>query len=104
MPPAHVLASLVPESPAFADLIRTEHQLDWTLLRKRAQANDALGRPTKVKRTLRVYLSYTAYNQAAQQSTEETLPDPVTGQGVPGWTLRIEGRLLDVSKTVKARV
>ena len=48
MPPPHLLASLVPESKMFKDLIDMEQRLDWTMLRKRAEANDALGRVVKV--------------------------------------------------------
>ena len=48
MPPPHLLASLVPESKMFKDLIETEQKLDWTMLRKRAEVNDALGRVVKV--------------------------------------------------------
>jgi hypothetical protein len=93
MPPPHLLASLVPESKMFKDLIEMEQRLDWTMLRKRAEVNDALGRVVKVsqqqrrirtwldqdelicilsfgsqiKRTLRVYLSNTARNQEWQR-------------------------------------
>ena len=48
LPPPHVLATLVPDSPAFAELIKIEQKLDWTLLRKKAEINDALGKPTRV--------------------------------------------------------
>lgn len=50
MPPPHLLASLVPESKMFKDLIDMEQKLDWTMLRKRAEVNDALGRVVKVSR------------------------------------------------------
>lgn len=53
LPPPHVLSSLVPDSPAFADLLRVEQQLDWTLLRKKAEINDALGKPLRVRGTIR---------------------------------------------------
>ena len=29
--------------------MKIEHKLDWTLLRKKAEINDALGRPTRVR-------------------------------------------------------
>ncbi|KAK4688672.1 SWI/SNF-related matrix-associated actin-dependent regulator of chromatin subfamily D, partial [Tremellales sp. Uapishka_1] len=82
LPPPHVLATLVPDSPAFADLMKIEQKLDWTLLRKRAEINDALGRPTRVKRTLRVFVSNTAHDQPWQteyvQGEEESTPGPST--------------------------
>lgn len=94
--------------------MKIEQKLDWTLLRKKAEINDALGRSTRVKRTLRVFLSNTVHDQAWQvgeekekkegdvemtEGTDEKKDDVDlnTGKGVAGWVLRIEGRLLDVS-------
>lgn len=48
LPPPHVLSTLVPDSPAFTELMKVEQRLDWTLIRKKAEINDALGRPIKV--------------------------------------------------------
>ncbi|ORY34769.1 putative chromatin remodeling-related protein [Naematelia encephala] len=105
LPPPHVLATLVPDSPAFNDLMKVEQKLDWTLLRKKAEINDALGRPVRVKRSLRVFISNTAHHQTWQDdasgrsqeqngdSTQNV--DVNTGKGIPGWVLRVEGRLLD---------
>lgn len=136
----------MPDSPAFTELMKIEQKLDWTLLRKKAEINDALGRSTRVKRTLRVFLSNTVHNQPwqtgssgeekdgdvqmgeekkaegenkegenkeggdgetkegeenkAEGSSTAAAPtgvDVKTGNGVAGWVLRIEGRLLDVS-------
>lgn len=56
----------MPDSPAFTELMKIEQKLDWTLLRKKAEINDALGRSTRVKRTLRVFLSNTVHNQPWQ--------------------------------------
>jgi SWI/SNF-related matrix-associated actin-dependent regulator of chromatin subfamily D len=44
---------------------------------------------------LRVFVSNTAHDQAWQKEAEGV--DMETGKGIPGWVLRIEGRLLDVS-------
>jgi SWI/SNF-related matrix-associated actin-dependent regulator of chromatin subfamily D len=38
----------VPDSPAFLDLMQIEQKLDWTLLRKKAEINDAMGKPIRV--------------------------------------------------------
>ncbi|WWD20275.1 hypothetical protein CI109_104751 [Kwoniella shandongensis] len=80
LPPPHVLASLVPDSPAFTELMKIEQKLDWTLLRKKAEINDALGRPTRVKRTLRVFISNTAHDQPWQkeQPAAEAVPTTST--------------------------
>lgn len=48
LPPPHVLSALVSNSPAFNELMKIEQKLDWTLMRKKAEVNDALGRPTRV--------------------------------------------------------
>jgi len=148
LPPPHILASLVPDSPAFVDLMQVEQKLDWTLLRKKAEINDALGRPVRVsyrldtpqpvlriplenlipvlnsvqvKRNLRIFISNTTHDQtwqnelsnaekananpgspskqgdAKDQNGKEVEMDVTTGKGIPGWVMRIEGRLLDVS-------
>jgi SWI/SNF-related matrix-associated actin-dependent regulator of chromatin subfamily D len=68
-----------------------------------------------VKRTLRVFLSNTAHDQEWQKQQEAKPEGAVDGEGaaapppqpqavdmdngknIPGWLLRVEGRLLDVS-------
>ncbi|RSH93276.1 SWI/SNF complex component snf12 [Saitozyma podzolica] len=107
LPPPHVLSTLVPDSPAFTELMKIEQKLDWTLLRKKAEINDALGKPIRVKRTLRVFVSNTTHDQpwqveAKSQETGgdvsmETKPDVdlKAGKGIAGWVLRVDGRLLD---------
>ncbi|KAL4721088.1 hypothetical protein ACJJTC_005936 [Scirpophaga incertulas] len=76
---------LVPESQAYMDLLAFERKLDHTILRKRLDIQEALKRPMKQKRKLRIFISNTFY----------------PGQGdnaVASWELRVEGRLLDDSK------
>ncbi|GHJ86730.1 hypothetical protein NliqN6_3132 [Naganishia liquefaciens] len=114
MPPPHVLASLVPESAMFEELLKMEQKLDWTILRKKAEVTDAIGKPVRIKRTMRVYISNTAYNQAWQKDEEVAAgKEPMsvnveTGDGIPSWNLKIEGRLLDtgnlrIDKTAKRK-
>jgi SWI/SNF-related matrix-associated actin-dependent regulator of chromatin subfamily D len=65
-----------------------------------------------VKRNLRVFISNTAHDQTWQNELADSKPqeegaadqekkngemDVNTGKGIPGWVMRIEGRLLDVS-------
>lgn len=50
LPPPHVLSTLIPDSPAFTELMKIEQRLDWTLLRKKAEINEALGRTIKVSK------------------------------------------------------
>ena len=50
---------LVPESQAYMDLLSFEHKLDGTIARKKLDIQEALKRPMKVKRRLRIYVSHT---------------------------------------------
>jgi SWI/SNF-related matrix-associated actin-dependent regulator of chromatin subfamily D len=61
LPPPHVLSALVTDSPAFAELMKIEQRLDWTLMRKKAEINDALGRPIRVSEatTMDLYVELT---------------------------------------------
>lgn len=64
LPPS--ITRSMPESALYADLVRMERALDWTVARKRAEIQDGLGRNTKIKRTLRIFLSNTCSNQPFQ--------------------------------------
>lgn len=56
----------IKESALYNDLQRMERNLDWTLARKRAELMDSMGKPPRVKRTLRIFLSNTCANQPFQ--------------------------------------
>lgn len=79
-----------------------------------------------MKRTLRVFLSNTAHDQEWQKEHDqketgedgqpststagevkaepsEAKVDVDNGKGIPGWVLRVEGRLVDVSLVDRAR-
>ncbi|KAG2468275.1 SMRD1 regulator, partial [Polypterus senegalus] len=78
---------LVPESQAYMDLLAFERKLDQTIMRKRLDIQEALKRPIKQKRKLRIFISNT-FNPAK--------PDAEDGEGtVASWELRVEGRLLE---------
>ncbi|KHN81249.1 SWI/SNF-related matrix-associated actin-dependent regulator of chromatin subfamily D member 1 [Toxocara canis] len=83
---------LVPESQAYMDLLAFEQKLDATITRKRLDIQEALKRPLKVKRRLRIYISHTfiAGKEPEREGEEGT---------VPMWELRVEGRLLDEAPT-----
>uniref|UniRef100_A0A915B9A5 DM2 domain-containing protein n=3 Tax=Ascarididae TaxID=6250 RepID=A0A915B9A5_PARUN len=83
---------LVPESQAYMDLLAFEQKLDATITRKRLDIQEALKRPLKVKRRLRIYISHTfiAGKEPEREGEEGT---------VPMWELRVEGRLLDEPPT-----
>jgi len=48
---------LVPESQAYMDLLAFERKLDSTIMRKRLDIQEALKRPMKQKRKLRIFIS-----------------------------------------------
>merc|ERR1711868_98943 len=52
---------LVPESQAYMDLLQFERKLDSTIMRKRLDIQEALKRPMKQKRKLRIFISNTSF-------------------------------------------
>ncbi|KAI9454270.1 SWI/SNF complex subunit [Russula earlei] len=99
--PASILSDpqLSVDSQMYQDLLEMEKKLDWTIMRKKAEVQDALGRTAFTTRTLRLFLSHTASGQAWQSETSTSgtaePPNFETGQGIPAWQLKIEGRLLE---------
>jgi len=83
---------LVPESQAYMDLLSFENKLDSTIMRKKLDVQEALKRPIKQRRTLRVFVS-TNFNNIKQEET----PGREAFTPAPEWETRIEGRLLDQS-------
>ncbi|EIW74788.1 SWI/SNF complex 60 kDa subunit [Coniophora puteana RWD-64-598 SS2] len=85
------------DSKMYRDLVEMERKLDWTISRKRVEIQDALARSPSTTRTLRIFLSHTTSGQA-WQSTEGADPtvNLETGEGIPAWTLKVEGRLLEI--------
>uniref|UniRef100_A0A8C1RJP7 SWI/SNF related, matrix associated, actin dependent regulator of chromatin, subfamily d, member 3a n=1 Tax=Cyprinus carpio TaxID=7962 RepID=A0A8C1RJP7_CYPCA len=82
-----IIRELVPESQAYMDLLAFERKLDQTIMRKRVDIQEALKRPMKQKRKLRLYISNT-FNPAK--------PDAEDSEGsIASWELRVEGKLLD---------
>lgn len=85
---------LVPESQAYMDLLAFERKLDATIMRKRLDIQEALKRPMKQKRKLRIFISNTFY--PSKEPTEGT--EPGAEGSVASWELRVEGRLLEDTK------
>ncbi len=48
----------MPESQAYMDLLTFEQKLDATITRKRLEIQEAIRRPMKQKRKLRVFISH----------------------------------------------
>ncbi|RDD40204.1 SWI/SNF-related matrix-associated actin-dependent regulator of chromatin subfamily D member 1 [Trichoplax sp. H2] len=74
------IRDVVPESKAYMDLLEFETKLDTTIMRKRLDIQEALKRPIKEKRTLRLFISH------------DFIIDEAT---VPSWEMKIEGKILD---------
>ncbi|XP_046884377.1 SWI/SNF-related matrix-associated actin-dependent regulator of chromatin subfamily D member 3 isoform X1 [Hypomesus transpacificus] len=81
------IRELVPESQAYMDLLAFERKLDQTIMRKRVDIQEAIKRPMKQKRKLRLYISNT-FNPAKPE------PDDSDGS-IASWELRVEGKLLE---------
>ncbi|XP_055373991.1 brahma-associated protein of 60 kDa [Condylostylus longicornis] len=82
---------LVPESQAYMDLLTFERKLDATIMRKRLDIQEALKRPMKQKRKLRIFISNTFY--PGKDGDNES-----SDGAVASWELRVEGRLLEDNK------
>lgn len=80
---------LVPESQAYMDLLAFERKLDSTIMRKRLDIQEALKRPMKQKRKLRIFISNTSFPARDGDGEEGS---------VASWELRVEGRLIDDDK------
>ncbi|KAI0686141.1 SWI/SNF complex 60 kDa subunit [Earliella scabrosa] len=89
------------DSAMYRDLLQMERKLDWTMTRKRVEVHDALQRIIPATRTLRIFLSHTVSGQAWQREGlegEAAQPNPETGENIPAWQLRIDGRMLERAK------
>ncbi|KAI7906787.1 uncharacterized protein BX663DRAFT_497579 [Cokeromyces recurvatus] len=91
------IETFIPESKLYRELVEFEKKLDATIMRKRLDIQEALGKPSKVPHTLRLFISNTASDQTVHTEQENTfdLNNGIT----PNWTLRIEGRLLDSNRS-----
>ncbi|THG95970.1 hypothetical protein EW026_g5774 [Hermanssonia centrifuga] len=95
------------DSQMYNDLLQMERKLDWTITRKRVEVQDAMGRPMTTTRTLRIFLSHTVSGQPWQQEngTSDVNVNVETGEGIPAFQFKIEGRLLELpNQRAKDRV
>uniref|UniRef100_A0AC34QLQ1 DM2 domain-containing protein n=1 Tax=Panagrolaimus sp. JU765 TaxID=591449 RepID=A0AC34QLQ1_9BILA len=81
------IAEAYPEGKSYVDLLSMEARIDAALLRKRMNIQEALKRPQKMKKKMRVFISHLFI-----PGREPRENDPGT---VPMWELRVEGRLID---------
>ncbi|KAG8727970.1 SWI/SNF complex component snf12, partial [Ceratobasidium sp. 423] len=85
----------ITDADLYEQLVEREKKLDWITQRKRIELQDGLQKMMKTRRTLRVFVSHTTSNQVWQASENPAPPNFETGEGVPSWTLRIQGRVLE---------
>merc|ERR1719163_794419 len=64
---------LVPESQAYMDLLAFERKLDSTIMRKRLDIQEALKRPMKQKRKLRIFISNTTFPAKEGEGDEQSV-------------------------------
>jgi SWI/SNF-related matrix-associated actin-dependent regulator of chromatin subfamily D len=84
------------------DLLSFERKLDSTIMRKRLDIQEALKRPMKQKRKLRIFISNTAFPaKEAEPAPESGAAGTGTEATTASWELRVEGRLIDEDKRVK---
>ncbi|KAJ3743180.1 SWI/SNF complex 60 kDa subunit [Lentinula detonsa] len=103
------LLNVILQNPDFAEdsqmyqsLLEMERKLDWTITRKRMEIQDTLSRNPATTRTLRIFVSHTVSGQSWQAGTEgDNLTNPETGESIPAWQVRIEGRLLELPQRGK---
>ncbi|KAJ3982312.1 hypothetical protein F5890DRAFT_1530444, partial [Lentinula detonsa] len=87
-----LLLNVILQNPDFAEdsqmyqcLLEMERKLDWTITRKRM-----------------IFVSHTVSRQSGQAGTEgDNLTNPETGESIPAWQVRIEGRLLELPQRGK---
>ncbi|PFH47618.1 hypothetical protein AMATHDRAFT_67415 [Amanita thiersii Skay4041] len=86
------------DSKMYQDLLEMERKLDWNMMRKRVEVQDALSKTPTTTRMLRVFMSHTVSGQVWQTGADPAQPANLeTGEGIPAWSFKIEGRLLEPS-------
>lgn len=87
------IRQLVPEADAYSCLLTYEQKLDALIARKRLEIQEALKRPLKIKRKLRIYVSHSfVHGKEPEHEGDEGV--------IPMWELRVEGRLLNEPPSV----
>lgn len=86
--PAKIM-EIIRESHAYHNMFYFERKLDNNIMQKTLDIQEALKRPQRVKKTLRIFISNLFYTH---QDT-----------GAPSWELRIEGRLTEDSRSQKRK-
>lgn len=83
------ILEVIPESQAYQEMFAFERKLDLNINRMTLDIQEALRRPARIKKTLRIFLSNLFYTH---QDTN-----------APSWELRIEGRLAEDTRLTKRK-
>ena len=83
-------------------LLAFERKLDSTIMRKRLDIQEALKRPMKQKRKLRIFISNTAFPAKEASENEGVGANSSAEASTASWELRVEGRVIDEDKKVSA--
>ncbi|KAJ6842523.1 SWI/SNF complex component SNF12-like protein [Iris pallida] len=81
------IATLLPESALYTQLLEFESRVDSALSRKKLDIQDSLKNPPSLQRTLRIYIFNTFSNR--------TNRPPASSDEPPSWSLKIIGRILE---------
>ncbi|KAF3935899.1 hypothetical protein ABW20_dc0103821 [Dactylellina cionopaga] len=94
------IEDIAPLTASYNEIRALERRLDAAVMRKRLDVQDAIAKPSKNHRVLRLFISNTAFNQPwqATSSLDETSFDFSTDL-IPSFRMKIEGRLLDKEET-----
>ncbi|XP_010250752.1 PREDICTED: SWI/SNF complex component SNF12 homolog [Nelumbo nucifera] len=82
------VATLLPESALYTQLLEFEARVDAALARKKIDIQESLKSPPCIQKTLRVYIFNTFANQTRTIPEKQNLEPP-------SWSLKITGRILE---------
>ncbi|ORY01317.1 hypothetical protein K493DRAFT_278090 [Basidiobolus meristosporus CBS 931.73] len=92
---------VIPESAMFEELQGLEKQIDSILNERKQLIQENTARQPTAKKNVRVFISNLSSEQPEQGYEIDDEDDEIAP--APSWTLRIEGRLLDVPASTKSR-
>ncbi|KAF5732213.1 SWI/SNF complex component SNF12 [Tripterygium wilfordii] len=85
------VSAILPESVLYTQLLELEARMDAAMTRKKMDIQESLKNPSRVRKTLRIYVFNTFENQG-QESLDKKSAEP------PSWSLKIVGRILEDEK------
>lgn len=85
------VAALLPESAIYTQLLEVEGRIDAALARKKNDIRESLKNPSRIQKTLRIYVFNTFENQNQNSSDQKNVQSS-------SWSLKIIGRILEDGK------